>query len=112
MGSNTNSISIRIGADASDFRRGAREAESGLQALTDKLREHKAEQIQEARITRFYANEIANLGIVSQGTSKALGELAAGAAAGTGFGIAIGAVKALVELIKESGDESRKQAEA
>src|SRR4051812_42238168 len=101
-----NSMNIRIGADPSEFRKGAREAEDGISRLTDRIREHKAEQVQEARITRFYANEIANLGVVSQGSSKAISELLAGAASGTGFGLAVGAGKALVEVIKESGEES------
>lgn len=106
-----NAVNAKITADASGFRRGAQEAESGLDRLAAKLREHRAEEVQQSRATRFFAQEIANLGIVSGQAGEALSALVGAFAAGSGIGAAAETVKLLAHAFVAAREESKKFAE-
>lgn len=111
MAGKDNSVAIRISADASGFRRGAQEATSGLDRLAEKLREHRAEEVQQSRATRFFATELQNLGAVSNEVAGELASIAGAFATGSGIGAAAEVVKLIGHAFMEARGESKKFAE-
>lgn len=85
----------------------------GWKGLTDRIFEYRSEQLQSNRATRFFANELASL-VPGMNTASAsmrslVGVALEGATVGLGFGLAMEAVKAAVQIAGEESERSAKR---
>src|SRR6266446_5034256 len=107
----SNLVEVKFGGNVEGIRSGAREAAGHIDSLRGTMLEMKAEATQTGRAARFFANDIAAMIPVSTEAKGALQELFAIMLSGGAIGVAIGAVKLLVEGFKAIGAEGREASE-
>jgi hypothetical protein len=87
---------------------------TGLDWLVNKLKEHRREEVQQRRMSRFFIGELnqisgvlGQMGAQGQTFARTLGTFVGAFAAGNFLGIAVEGVKMLVEHIGHGGEKSK-----
>lgn len=106
-----NKIEVIIGANASGFRAGAKEAAEHTEGLIASMKDFKREAVQTGRQSKFFANELAEIIPGASGAKDALRGLIALGLSGNAFEGLIVGISLVTKQFEHFAEEQHKAAE-
>lgn len=108
-------LTRQMKGDFSQQGQSVKEAANEHDSLLAKFKEFRGEQVQQGRMARFYAGELASIIPAGDGVKQTmqglLGVIIEGAAGGASFGLAFEAAKFALEVFIKSEEEAKKKAQ-